>query len=228
MARPMLMQRFARWHIWLGWIVGLPILMWTVTGLFMVARPIDQVRGNDMRIEAPAQDLPATARPIMPQAGQPIRSLTLAMQDGRPITRAEFADGTIARYDLSGAVLPPLDKPAALALVRAQIKGSDRISSATLFAADQVPFDFRRPMPTWQVVLTDGTHVYVGQQSGRIEAIRTRWWRVFDFMWGLHILDPVEREDTSHPLLIAAAALSVIGALLGCVLLFRRRRTAKR
>jgi hypothetical protein len=99
--------------------------------------------------------------------------------------------------------------------------------TATLFPADQVPFDFRQSMPVWQLVLTDGTHVYVGQQSGRIEAVRTRWWRAFDFMWGLHILDPQTREDTSHPLLILAAALSVIGALLGCVLLFRRRRAVK-
>ena len=45
MARGQWMRRYARWHIWLGWVVGLPVLMWTVTGLFMVARPIDEVRG---------------------------------------------------------------------------------------------------------------------------------------------------------------------------------------
>ena len=76
--------------------------------------------------------------------------------------------------------------------------------TATLFPADKVPFDFRKAMPVWQVALADGTHVYVGQHSGKIEAMRTRWWRAFDFMWGLHILDPQTREDTSHPLLILA------------------------
>jgi uncharacterized iron-regulated membrane protein len=48
MARQRLMLRFARWHIWLGWLVGVPILMWTVTGLVMVARPIEEVRGEDL------------------------------------------------------------------------------------------------------------------------------------------------------------------------------------
>ena len=38
MARNRLMLRFARWHIWLGWVVALPVLMWLVTGLVMVAR----------------------------------------------------------------------------------------------------------------------------------------------------------------------------------------------
>ena len=100
--------------------------------------------------------------------------------------------------------------------------------NVTSFEPSDVPFDFRREMPVWQVRLTDGTHVYVGQESGRIEAVRTRWWRWFDFMWGLHILDPMGREDTSHPLLIGTASLSMLGALLGCVLLFRRRRAQRR
>ena len=60
--------------------------------------------------------------------------------------------------------------------------------------------------------------------TGEIEAVRTRWWRAFDFAWGLHIMDLSEREDTSHPVLIGFAALSLVGALIGCVLMFRRRR----
>ena len=42
MAKQRIMQRFARWHIWAGWLVGFPVLMWTVTGLVMVARPIEE------------------------------------------------------------------------------------------------------------------------------------------------------------------------------------------
>ena len=37
-------------------------------------------------------------------------------------------------------------------------------------------------------------------------------------------MDLEAREDTSHPILIAFAALSLIGSLVGCVLLFRRRK----
>jgi PepSY-associated TM region len=228
MARPMLMQRLARWHIWLGWIVGLPVLMWTVTGLFMVARPIEEVRGNHLRVEAKEEALPSGSEIalLVPQ-GKPVESITTAMEGGKVITRLDYADGSLARFGEDGSELPLVDEAAARALVAAEIVGGNKVKTATLFPADRVPFDFREPMSAWQVVLEGGTHVYVGQQSGRIEAVRTRWWRAFDFMWGLHILDPQTREDTSHPLLILLAALSVIGALLGCVLLFRRRRAAK-
>ena len=72
--------------------------------------------------------------------------------------------------------------------------------------------------------MADGTRVYVGADTARIEAVRTHWWRLFDVMWGLHIMDFEAREDTSHPILIAFAALSLIASLFGCVLLFRRRK----
>ena len=46
------MRKFAKWHIWLAWATGIPILMWTITGLVMVAKPIDEVRGNQRVIDA--------------------------------------------------------------------------------------------------------------------------------------------------------------------------------
>jgi PepSY-associated TM region len=224
----MLMRRIARWHIWLGWIVGLPVLMWTVTGLFMVARPIEEVRGEHLRVTAGKETLPAGSEIVLsiPQ-GKPVRSITTAMEHGKVITSLDYADGTLARFGEDGSELPLVDEAAARALVAAEIVGGDKVQTATLYPAANAPFDFRKPMPAWRLILADGTHVYVGQHSGRIEAVRTRWWRAFDFMWGLHILDPQTREDTSHPLLILLAALSVIGALFGCVLLFRRRRAVK-
>ena len=92
------------------------------------------------------------------------------------------------------------------------------------FAADDPPFDFRRPIAVWRAEYEDGTRVYIGRDTGEVLAVRTRFWRVFDFMWGLHIMDLQTREDTSHPVLIIFAALAALGSLLGIVLLFRRRK----
>ena len=63
-AKQKMMRRFAKWHIWLGWLAGLPLVMWTFTGLIMVARPIEEVRGNHLRTdkaEAPLSTFDATA-----------------------------------------------------------------------------------------------------------------------------------------------------------------------
>lgn len=218
------MRRFARWHIWLGWLVAIPLLLWTASGLLMVLRPIDEVRGTTLRIEHPPQPLRVK---LAPGGGDTLlREGRLLNQRGRSILLATYTDGTVARIDLtaSNTRLPPVDEAEARRAVAYAIKGGDRISAVRLFPADAVPFDFRKPMPVWQVTLPDQTHVYVGRDTGEIEAVRTRWWRAFDFMWGLHIMDPVEREDTSHPLLIVTAALALLSILLGSVLLFRRRK----
>lgn len=227
MARKNWMARFARWHIWLGWLVGVPIVMWMATGLVMVARPIEEVRGDHLRIERPPQPLlPNTEISVtLPDNPvRPVKEVRTAMVSGQPITTIEYLDGALERFGRSGARLPPLNEIEARVIAAEQIVGGDRIASITPFGADQVPFDFRRPMAVWQVELETGDRVYIGRETGQIEAVRTRWWRLFDFMWGLHIMDLETREDTSHPVLILFAALGLIGALLGTMLMFRRRK----
>lgn len=224
---PRIMSLLAKWHIWLAWITGIPILMWTVTGLVMVSKPIDQVRGTDLLVERTAQPLPRdiTIAVNLPREGtKPVRSVTTAMERGELITRINYVDDTSDRLRENGTKMEPLSELEARLIVAEGVKGGDKVASTRRFTAEAVPLDFRRPMPVWQVELTNGTHVYVGTETGRIEAVRTRWWRFYDFMWGLHILDPQTREETSHPLIIILASLAVIASLLGTVLIFRRRK----
>ncbi len=223
MAKP-LMLTLAKWHIWLGWLVGVPIAMWLATGLLMTLKPIEEVRGDHLRRPLPAQPLAIPGSALAsPEAA--LAEMRVTMQGGRAVAILTTLDGASRRVDFAtGAALPPLDAAAARALVAERIAGGERVRQLTLFPADRTPFDFRRPLAVWQVALEDGTNVYVGRDTGEIEAVRTRWWRAFDLAWGLHIMDISEREDTSHPVLILFAALSLTGALIGCVLMFRRRR----
>lgn len=222
------MLRIARWHVWLGWLVGVPILMWTITGLFMVARPIEEVRGEHLRKEALQRSLPpGNPVPVAFQLEQsrPVREFRTAMQRGVPVTTITYADGGMARFDAAtGRPLGMVTASQAREIVREEMRMTSAITSVRLFAADEAPADFHKAVPAWRVELADGTYVYVGQQSADIEAVRTRWWRTFDVMWGLHIMDLKTREDTSHPVLILFAALSAVGALLGCIAMFRRRK----
>lgn len=229
MHRPM--RNLARWHIWLGWLVAIPLLLWTASGLLMVTRPIEEVRGDHLRIAAADTALPANFVPALPflAPGQPsVVSYTLAMRSGQPVAQVKYRDGRAALFDAaSGTQLSPLSAAAAREVVLRGIVGGGAITAVRAYAADQVPLDFRKPLPVWQVTLKDGTNVYIGRDSGEIEAVRTRFWRVFDFMWGLHIMDPTAREDTHHPLLIGFAALALVSVVFGTVLLFRRRKAAR-
>ncbi|MBA4044059.1 MAG: hypothetical protein C0471_06515 [Erythrobacter sp.] len=218
------MRTLAKWHIWLGWLVGVPIVMWLATGLLMTLRPIDEVHGDYLRVATKPAPLVLPGSTLA-TPGANLKEMRVTMQQGRPVAILTTVKGAVRRVDFAtGAALPPLGAAEARALVAARIIGGDKVARVTLFPADRTPFDFRRPIAAWQVALDDGTNVYVGRDTGEIEAVRTRWWRAFDFAWGLHIMDFSEREDTSHPVLIIFSALSLVGAMIGLVLMFRRRK----
>jgi hypothetical protein len=221
------MRLFAKWHIWLGWLTGVPLVLWCVSGLVMVARPIEEVRGTHLRRELAPVALPADtdiAVRLPADRSRPVTEVSTRVEQGRVITRLTYAGGSTERYDAEGRRLPALSDVEARLLVARAIVGGDQVREVRLTDAEDPPLDFRQPIAAWQVTLADGTRVYVGRDSGEIAAVRTRWWRVFDFMWGLHIMDLQTREDTHHPLLIGFAALALLGSLLGTTLLFRRRK----
>ena len=228
MANGKWMQRFARWHIWLGWLIAIPLVLWTASGLIMVAKPIEEVRGTTLRLEPDEREpLRGNPRPIAFRLdGSPqVVELRSFVQRGRAITLATAPDGTITRYDAeTGASLPPLDETEARAVVAASIRGGDRIAEMRAFDGDDTPFDYRRLEAVWQATLADGTRVYVNRATGEVDAVRTRWWRFYDLLWGLHIMDLETREQPHNSFTITFGMLALAGAVLGSILLFRRRK----
>ncbi len=217
---------FARVHVWLGWIVGVPLLIWTISGLWMVSRPIEEVRGVHLKAEpmALALDGPITVPAFPPDHGPPV-SVRLEQQRAGPVWIATFAHGHEMRASaFDGRWLPKVDEAEARAIARRWYKPDSPVAAARHTAADAPPLDLRRERPAWGIAFADGTNVYVDADTGSLLAIRTVQWRWFDFMWGLHIVDLQTRENMNHPLLTGFAALALLGVLVGIVLLPMRRR----
>lgn len=213
----------ARAHVWLGWLVGVPLLIWTATGLFMVAQPIETVRGEHLKRAPPPL---VVAGPVVAPATGPraVRSLALEPRPGGARWVIAYADGGARLADpATGALLPPIDAATAQTLARAAFAGRAMLKSLTRTRADAPPIDLRRLRPTWRATFADGTRIYIDADTGAVLATRTRLWRVFDVMWGLHIMDLRGRENTSHPVLIAFAALAFVVVVVGIALLPRRR-----
>ena len=219
------MQRFARWHIWVGWIAALPVLLWLISGLFMAARPIEVVRGEALRRTAAPI---STAGLVMPQWAGAVTRVTLVEELGKPVWLVTGADKIQTRYDArSGTPLGPVGAIEAQRLAAAAFAGTAALTGVRRFAAEAAPLDLRKPRPSWQATFADGTHIYIDADTGEVLGLRTRFWRAYDFMWGLHIMDPRTREDTSNALLWLFGGIALASGLLGSVLLFRRRKAAR-
>lgn len=223
MAQQRLMQRLARWHIWLGWVIGLPILMWIVTGLVMVARPIEEVRGDHLRAEHRAID-PAQLR-FPEDIGEPIHEARLISQPDGPAWVITAANGQRWRYSAThGTAISPVVKEEAALIAEAAYAGKAGLDGVTYFPAGEAPSDARAAAAVWQARFTDGTRLYIDDATGEVLSLRTGQWRFYDLMWGLHIMDPQTREDTHNPFVIVFGALALTGTAFGSILLFRRRK----
>jgi len=221
-----------RIHIWLGWVIAIPFLVWVVTGALMVVTPFDKVRGNEML--APPVPVALTAAPVVPTFDRrAIRSLTLEQRAPGARWIIRYQDGGAALADpATGQLLPAFTAADAEAEVRARYRGEETISGTDRTSAEEPPIDLRRPLETWRVTMTDGTRFYVNAASGEIVTHRTETWRFYDFLYGLHIFDVFARDNINNIWAQMFAWIGAVSVVLALVLLpftlRRRRRRARK
>ena len=224
-------SRLRRWHVWLGWIVGLPVLFWVVSGLVMVAKPINEVRGEHLMREMPPVRL---TEPLIPPAvqGVPLKSLSLEPRATGPRWVVTMKDGTTRLADpATGALMPTMSATDSMREVMTRYTGDAKVRSVTRTDAARPPMELRRPVSAWRVEMDDGTRFYVDSGSGAVIAKRTDWWRFYDFMWALHIMDFDTREPSPNKWILTFGIAALLMAFLALALLpmtVRRRRKNSR
>lgn len=177
------MKLLARLHIWLGWLVGVPLLLWTISGLFMVSQPIETVRGAHLKATAPPLDASFVISPALTK--KPVQSLHLIQQNARPLWIIAYGDGSRRRANGgNGALMPGVTEAEARQLAENSFAGKAVLETIARFGADNPLLDLRRARPSWQAGFSDGTHVYIDADTGETLAIRSQLWRVFEFYVG--------------------------------------------
>jgi hypothetical protein len=205
--------RTVRWlHLWTGVIIGIQIILWVASGLVMVARPLDEVRGTTLRREAPALSVPAGLPAL-----QGVEKLELGQLLGKPVWK--LTDGQGKRL-LDGATGQPIAITAAQAEAIARA-GTTLSGPATVReVTPAAPASDWRETSGFAVEFADDVRVYINSQ-GDIGAVRTPWWRFYDLFWGLHILDWQDRENTHGPVIIIATLMALGVVLTGALLTIR-------
>jgi uncharacterized iron-regulated membrane protein len=214
-------------HKYLGWLLLLQLLCWFGSGLVMTVLPIEQVRGEHLR---KAQDQADWRQAISPAAlarQHPQHQLKLSQQGQIPVYQLSLQQQQLFYSALTGQLLPALTASEAEAFARSQYQGTAAISQVRHLTA--APFEVRHlAAPLWQVQFVDdeGSIFYLEDYTGKLLSVRTNNWRLFDFVWMLHIMDYQDREDFNHPLLIFFSATALFFTLTGALLLPWRRKNS--
>ena len=210
-------------HKWIGLIIGIQILLWFVSGLVMTWFDIDTVHGDHLLKAQKQAQLTNLSQSLSdyPRQNETILSAQSISLMEQPYLLVNEDKGQSLFDPRSMQIISPLPEAMIKDIVQSQLAQASNITTTQLLT--ELPGEVRgRPSPIWQVQLDDedNSRIYVSPITGQILAKRTDTWRLFDFMWMLHIMDYDERSDFNHPLLIISTLLALFVALSGIWLLF--------
>ena len=235
--RARLQMTASRIHKWLALIIGAQLLIWFTNGVIMSFLPIEHVRGEHLVdresvVAVTAGVALAPPQRMIEQAGAPVEAMTWHMVDGRAVAELTTAKGVSLFDAATGVALPPVDAKLATRIAETAWKAADKPkSTASLVTKEST--EYRAALPAWRVAFADpdNTSVFVARDSGRITAVRTGTWRLYDFFWSLHIMDWKNHENFNTWWLLGFAIGGLLLGLAGTALLImrwpiRRRRSA--
>ena len=213
-------------HKWIALVVGIQLFLWATSGFYMVAVNIDIIHG-DMLVKNMAQTIGEGNSHTLPveellDRYPSTRNITLKTMLERPVYLVKGLGATELLDAATGEQLSPLNRKLAMQIANYHYAGNGEISGVELIE-DNPPSEAKAfPVPLWRINFDDawGSSFYIDPQSGRFISRRHTLWRVFDFMFMLHVMDYDERDDVNNTLLRIFSIVGVILALSGLWLLF--------
>ena len=220
-------------HRWLGLVVSLQLLAWSIGGFTFSILHIKNVRGEiDARSRAESQ-LDLSHVRMSPQEAIARASSELAASVSVQKVVLRQRRGQIV-YELYGSASEPLasvdatsgDVTRRISESEAKTAAQDDFAHQAAVASialleGEPPLEYRGGrMPVYRVVLDHPKqpHIYVCPVTGEILKRRNKLWRIFDFFWMLHIMDYSERENFNHWLLTGMSVLAITTSASGLVL----------
>jgi uncharacterized iron-regulated membrane protein len=206
-------------HKYLSFFISIQLLLWTVSGIYFAFNKIENVRGEQYRLNQPTDILLGELSFNIPDA----IDINIKKRLGDTIVIASTKSGM--RYlDTNGNPLNHITSDEAMAIVeQATTLQPQRVEQVNDSSRGS---EYRgRALPIYRVITKNANdaeiNVYVNIYSGDISAIRSVQWRIWDLMWGFHIMDWVERDNIDNILLKIFSILALVSSLTGVLLFFK-------
>jgi len=210
-------------HKWVGLFIGLQVVIWSLSGLYMTAVHIDTIHGDHLVRPRPSAGVEASGLrdPLGVAAANGAENVRLAWVRNQPVYVLKVDAGEKVVDAATGNPITPLSEIEIRSIAKATYTGNEAIASAKLIT--EIPAEIRgRKPPLWRVEFDHWNQptLYFSPTTGELLTRRHELWRVFDFVWMLHIMDYDERENINNPLLRTFTWGAVLMALSGIWLLF--------
>ena len=204
-------------HKYLSLVISIQLLLWTISGIYFAFNKIELVRGEQYLIEHKVSKLDLKEV----ESSFSGKNVNFVRRLDEWIIKVE-TDSGFSYTDLQGQNLDELNEEE----VREVVRQSTNLIPLMAQRIDkpEIRAEFRgRNLPIFKVATstTDNINVYVDAFTGEVTAIRSDSWRIWDFLWGAHIIDYSERENINNFLIKILSILALISSLSGIVLFFK-------
>ena len=210
-------------HKYLSLVISIQLLLWTISGIYFAFNKIELVRGEQYLIEQKVSKL--NLKEV--ESSFSGKNVNFIRRLDEWIIKVE-TDSGYSYTDLQGQNLDELNAEE----VREVVRQSTNLIPLMAQRIDkpEIRAEFRgRNLPIFKVATstTDNINVYVDAFTGEVTAIRSDSWRIWDFLWGAHIIDYSERENINNFLIKILSILALISSLSGIVLFFKTLKFKK-
>jgi len=203
--------------------IGIQFMLWSITGAYMVFFDIDYIHGDSLVInhqnKIKPEHLTYSSQTLFrryPQA----ENLSVGLLIDREVYRFNVHNQQYIVDAANGKLLSPLNESSAIAVAKHAYSGDGKIIDAELITATP-PFELSsRHLPAWRVNFDNigAPALYISATSGKVVTKRHEFWRLFDWMFRLHVMDYDDGENVSNWLLFIFAILAFFATCSGLVL----------
>lgn len=206
-------------HKYLSFFISLQLLLWTISGIYFAFNKIELVRGEQYLNHLETSfDLSKLDFEIVKA-----KEVEFKKRLGTEIVIIKTKDAT--RYlNMLGQPLTKISMEDAMASVLTQ-------TTLIPFATEEIVneksgSEYRgRSLPIYRVKSKNAKdtelNVYINVYSAEVVAIRSNKWKIWDLMWGFHIMDWKERDNIDNILLKIFSILALVSSVTGIMLFFK-------
>ncbi|HWH17343.1 MAG TPA: PepSY domain-containing protein [Allosphingosinicella sp.] len=224
---------FRRIHKWVGLILGIQFLIWTISGTAMALIDHEQVSGGHAAPAPEVQPLPNSgsgwAKALHSIGGAQITAAALRPLLDRNVFEVATPGG-VRLFDAASGDPIVIDGNLVRRIAEAAYDGQPKVVRVVPLAELTLAVRTHQ-LPIWRVDFADerNSSFYVSGSTGKLLERRNDSWRAWDFFWMLHNMDYANRTSFNHPLIVTIAFGTIWLALTGFYLLFKAswRREAR-
>lgn len=242
-----------RSHRYLGVLLGIQFLLWTIGGLYFSWNNIDEIHGDFQKKRQPL--LSSSIQLVSPSIvldsikkvhridslvsiqlieilGDPfyqVRCMSaihdMANHHEQPQLMNHLADAQ------TGQLRAPLSEQESIEVARRNFADDAKVITVEKVDSIHPHHEYRSgELPAYAITFDHPTNttVYVATELGTVQKFRNNKWRVFDFLWMLHTMDYEGRDNFGNILLRGFSIFGLITVLSGFLLFFVSAKRTKR